>query len=153
MMETNHTTAEEQAPIPGLWLSNRWLGAVTDMSGLGKTVMVIALIVGAIRSFSRLYVQYYTWSMRLAPDRDFFLFEDYNWLYVFNTLSLLALIYLYFRGIMEGYKAFSQFQQSGVDDEALLEGQERLAKMFTWLCWWAGAFVLLVAFEYFFHYA
>ncbi|HAD14571.1 MAG TPA: hypothetical protein DCF33_19270 [Saprospirales bacterium] len=152
-MENNQTTPEEKAATPGLWLSNRWLGAVTGMAGLGKTVMVIALIVGAVRSFSSLYVQYYIWAMRLAPDRDFFLFEDYNWLYVFNTLSLFALIYLYFRGIIEGYKAFQQFQDCSVDDEALLDGQERLGKMFTWLCWWAGAYVLLTAFEYFFHYA
>lgn len=152
-METNQTTPEAQTATPGLWLSNRWLSAVTGMAGLGKTVMVMALIVGGIRIFSSLYVQYYIWSMRLAPDRDFFLFEDYNWLYVFNTLSLFALLYLYFRGIIEGYKAFSLFQLSSIDDEALLEGQERLGRMFTWLCWWAGVYVLLTAFEYFFHYA
>jgi hypothetical protein len=152
-MENNQTTTEEQVATTGLWLSNRWLDAITGMAGLGKTVMVMALIVGAIRSFSSLYVQYYIWSMQLAADRDFFLFEDYNWLYVFNTLSLFALLYLYFRGIIEGYKAFQQFQLSSVDDEALLEGQERLGKMFTWLCWWASAYVLLTAFEYFFQYA
>lgn len=152
-MESNQTTLEGQAETPGLWPSNRWLSAVTGMAGLGKTVMVMALIVGGICSFSSLYVQYYIWSTRLMPDRDFFLFEDYNWLYVFNTLSILALIYLYFRSILEGYKAFSLFQLSSSNDEALLEGQERLGKMFTWLCWWAGAYVILTAFEYLFHYA
>jgi hypothetical protein len=145
-------TNTEPPSASGLYLTDLLLRRQIGMSTLGRVLFVMAMAVGFFRSLLALYIQYYIWSNRLQPDQAFYLLDDYNWMYVFYTATTFAIIYMFFRAGLEGLKAFSLLRLGDTDDDALLEGHERLGNMFKWLTWWGGTYVLLLLLEYLLHY-
>lgn len=80
------------------------------------------------------------WAEKTLPSSEFYLLEDGNLYRVISILISIALIYLCTRGMLEGYKAWSMLRHCESNDEALLEGSERLGKMFRWLVFGGGVF-------------
>lgn len=90
-------------------------------------------------SINSIFHQLYFWSQK--SDADFYLLEGDNLFRVFNLLTSILIIYFFTRAALEGRKAWQLLRHSATDDEGLLEGTERLGKMFRWLVLWSGVFI------------
>ncbi len=138
--KTVHETVENQ----GLWLTDRLLEQLRRSSKIGMPLMVLCLIVGISVSLRSLYLIFWSWSQRQG---DFYLLEGGNLFRVFDMLSTSAIIYCFAMGILEGHKAWRLLRSSETDDDALLEGTERLGKMFRWLTLWGGIYMATLLLE------
>lgn len=118
----------------GLWLTDRLLVQLLESSKIALPVLAIALIAGISLTINSIFLQLYNWSQKSYT--DFYLLEGDNLFRVFNLLTSLLIIYFFSRAVLEGHKAWRLLRQSETDDDALLEGTERLGKMFRWLTLW-----------------
>ncbi len=128
-----------------LWLTDRLLAQLRKSSKIGWLLMALGLLLGISAFLLSLFDLYLSWI--LYPLKDFYLLEGNTLFRTLSALTMVAMYYLFFRGMLEGYKAWRLLRYSETDDDALLEGSERLGKMFHWLVIWAGIFgarILLV---------
>ncbi|MFN0174991.1 MAG: hypothetical protein ACKVU0_10120 [Saprospiraceae bacterium] len=122
----------------GLWLTDRLLAQMRVSSKIGVPLMVLCIIVGISAASLSLFSIVWTWSERQG---DFYLLEGGNLARVLNLLATSAIIYCFAKGIIEGHKAWRLLRSSETDDDALLEGTERLGKMFRWLTLWGAIYM------------
>jgi hypothetical protein len=123
-----------------LWLTDRLLKKLSNTARIGKPLIVICLLLGISTFIKSLYFLYSYWSEKTLPYSEFYLLEDGNLYRVIIIMISIALIYLCTRGMLEGYKAWSMLRHCESNDEALLEGSERLGKMLRWLVFGGGVF-------------
>ena len=135
----------ENVEPSGLWLSDLLLEQIQKSSRFGVPVMIIAIILGV--SSVLLLIVRFSLIMANRTFDDFYLFEGNNLRMTVSLLLSIAIIYCYSRGIMEGYKSWQLLKSGATDDDALLEGTERLSKMFRWLTLWGGLFVTTLVLE------
>jgi hypothetical protein len=142
MENLDHETHDDPLEYPlshGLWLTGRFLLQLLQSSKIALPMLVLALVAGLSQSLNGIFFQLYFWSRR--SDSDFYLLEGDNLFRVFNLLTALIIAYLFIRGVLEGRKAWLLLKHSETDDDALLEGTERLGKMFRWLTLWGGVYI------------
>ena len=101
--------------------------------------MAFSILLGISASLLLLFDYYWFWTA--YPLKEFYLLEGDTLYRILSPLTMGVLYFLFFRGTMEGYKAWRLLRHSETDDEALLEGSQRLGKMFRWLVIWGGVFV------------
>jgi hypothetical protein len=138
MENLDNETVQETVENHGLWLTDRLLEQLRRSSKIGVPLMVLCIIVGISVSLLSLYSIFWFWSQKQG---DFYLLEGGNLSRVFNLLSTSAIIYCFTKGIIEGHKAWRLLRSSETDDDALLEGTERLGKMFRWLTLWGAIYM------------
>jgi len=135
-----HEIPEHVVEIKGLWLTDHLLSQFRKCARLGRPLMALCLLLGVSTLLNSLYYLIWYWSQKSLPATKFYLLEGDN-LYRLLSLAInIGLFYACARGIFEGYKAWRLLRFSKTDDDALLEGTERLGKMFRWLVIWAGVF-------------
>ncbi len=122
----------------GLWLTDQLLAKMRRSSKIGWPLMSLSILLGISALLLSLYRLYLNWTK--FPLKEFYLLEGSTLLRVLVPLTMFAMYYFFFRGMIEGYKAWRLLRFSETDDDALLEGSERLGKMFRWLVIWAGVF-------------
>jgi len=136
----NQEKPELEEENQNLWLTDRLLKKLSNTARIGKPLMVIYLLLGLSTFIKSLYFLYSYWSEKTLPSSEFYLLEGGNLYRVVSIMINIALIYLCTRGMLEGYKAWSKLGHCESNDEALLEGSERLGKMFRWLVFGGGVF-------------
>jgi hypothetical protein len=109
--------------------------------------VVFCLLLGLSTILNSLYYLYGYWAQKVFPTTGFYLLEGGNFYRAIRLLANMLLIYLGVRGIFEGYKAWSLLRHCESDDDALLEGSERLGKMFRWLALFGGAYLGFIFLE------
>lgn len=147
MENLDHEIPQEMTENPeahSLWLTDRLLAQLRSSSGLGIPFMILCIIVGISSVLLKLF---HLWSTEQWSTGDFYLLEDGNLFKIVNILASAVIIYCFARGVLEGHKAWRYLKSSETDDDALLEGTERLAKMFRWLALWGGFFIASVVLE------
>jgi len=122
----------------GLWLTEQLLEQLRNSARVGMPLMLLCIIGGISAAGFLLFSLFWYW---MRHHGDFYLLEGGNLYKVLNLLATSIMIYLFARGIIEGNKAWRLLRSSETDDDALLEGTERLSKMFHWLTIW-GIFYL-----------
>lgn len=88
------------------------------------------------------------WMWAQWQSGGFYLFEGDNLPNISRLgLSLLSLLF-FTLAILEGKKIWPLLKICDQDDDALLEGTERLAKMFRWLYYWGAAVLASIVLNY-----
>ncbi len=128
----------ESTENQGLWLTDRLLEQLRNAAQIGVPLMLLCIIVGVAVAALSLFSLFWFWMQR---EGDFYLLEGGNLYKVLNLLVTSAMIYCFARGIIEGNKAWRLLRWCETDDDALLEGTERLSKMFRWLTFWGGLYL------------
>jgi hypothetical protein len=131
---------EQAVENRGLWLTDQLLSQLHKCAKLGKPIMVLGLLLCISTLLNSLFVLIGYWSQKALPATKFYLLEGENLYRVLSLVINIALFYTCLRGTFEGYQAWRLLRFSETDDDALLEGSERLGKMFRWLVIWAGIF-------------
>lgn len=135
--EASQEIAEDREHY-SLWLTDRILTQLRSSSKVGVPFIVLCILsVISIVSHS-LYPLLLRWSQEQG---DFYLLEGRNLYRLFQLLSTLFVTYCFARFIIEGNKTWRLLRYSESSDDALLEGTERLGKMFFWLTFCGGAYL------------
>ena len=121
----------------GLWLTDRLLEQLRNASRIGRPLIVLCILVGISSALISVFPLF--WYLQHLQG-DFYLLEGDNAYRVFNLLATALIIYCFAQAMIQGFKAWKHLRFSETDDEALLEGSERLAKMFRWLSLWGGGY-------------
>lgn len=124
---------EQEDLNQNLWLTERLLKKLSNSARIGKPLMVVCLLLGLSTILKSLHFLYTYWAEKDLPTDKFYLLEGGNLFRVISLLVNISFLYLCTRGIYEGYKAWSLLRHCETDDQALLEGSERLGKMFRWM--------------------
>lgn len=131
----------------GLWLTDALLVQFRKSSRLGQATMAVCLLLGI--SYAAMAAYFLIWFWSKANLEDFYLLQDGNLSRLFNLFVRIALYTCFFKGVLEGFKAWKQLRICQTDDDALLEGSHRLGKMFRWLTLWGGIYVVSLVIEHF----
>ena len=138
-MENNSYHTPDKTPEfeaeHGLWLRNQLLIQLVRSAKIGLPLMALCILLGISTASMVLFT---FWLEIREISGDFYLMEGKNPKIIFDLLMGFVLLFLFARGIMEGKQAWSLLKFCETDDAALLEGTERLGKMFRWFVWWAG---------------
>ncbi|MBC7775256.1 MAG: hypothetical protein H7246_07445 [Phycisphaerae bacterium] len=124
----------ENAENQGLWLTERLLEQLRNSARVGMPLMLLCMVVGIAVAALSVLSQLWFWMQRQKG--DFYLLEGGNLYRLLNLLLISAIVYCFARAVIEGYKSWKLLKYSQTDDDALLEGTERLSKMFRWLTFW-----------------
>lgn len=125
-------TQEEKPEHPttgGLALTDYLLERMTSAARIGAPLMLLCLVLAILSGLMLLY-EFSEWLSALGG--DYYLMEGANLYKAFDALISVALLYLFIRGVVEGRQAFQHLRDSANDDDALLEGNERLVAMLRW---------------------
>ncbi len=130
-MEKTAQEIAEQNPEKTLWLTDRLVHQLVQSSKIGRILLVILMLLGLSSAAQTAYFHYWLWSA--MPDPDFYLLEPETLTKVLSLLYSIGILYFFARAAMEGFFSWRLLRHCDTDDEALLEGTERLGKMFRWL--------------------
>lgn len=136
---------DETRPLEGgemeeqpLRLSERLMRQWHSSVPLGRGLMMALLCMAALFVLT---TGHNFWQWFGYVNEEFYLLEDRN-PSIFWGFSTSFFVYcLLGLSAWEGWKAWSLLKHAADDDNALLEGTERLAKMFKWLAIWGVASV------------
>lgn len=122
-----------------LWLTDPLLHLLAQSAKLGRILMIILMLLGLSAATETGYFHYLLWSS--MSDSDFYLLESETLPKVLNLLYSVGILYCFARATQEGFLAWRLLRHCETEDEALLEGTERLGKMFRWLTLWGASFL------------
>ncbi len=134
----------ENNDTQGLWLTDQLLAQLRKSSKIGWLLLALSILLGISACLLSYYPIYLIWTK--YPLKEFYLLEEGTLFRILVPVLMAAMYYFFFRGMIEGYQAWRLLRFSETDDDALLEGSERLGKMFRWLVIWAGVFVARILF-------
>lgn len=144
-MENKGQPVAEETSENGLWITDTQLSNLLKTARLGKPLMAICTLL-ALSAAAMSLLDFWMWAQWQSG--GFYLFEGSNLFYISNfALSLLALLF-FTLAILEGKKIWPLLKICDQDDDALLEGTERMAKMFRWLFYWGGAVLVSIVLKY-----
>ncbi|MDX1910805.1 MAG: hypothetical protein SFV22_04930 [Saprospiraceae bacterium] len=139
----------ENTPSGGLALTDYLLERMTRAARIGAPVMLLSLLLAILNGFMLLY-EFSVWFSAL--ESDYYLMEGANLYEAFDALISVALLYLFIRGVVDGRQAFQYLRDSATDDEALLEGNARLAAMLRWFALFGIVFIGTLLLQKLWHY-
>lgn len=125
----------------GLWLTERFLKRLRLSAKWGSASVWAILLVSLSSGLFALYYLLSDWQ-KDTEGRDFYLLEGSN---PYRALKLLSTTLPYgfvFYALFQGQKAWKLLHRCQTDDNALLEGTERLGKLFRWLVFASATFLI-----------
>lgn len=151
-MENTNETPNETGPnndeLPALEqqalaLTENLMDNVQQIGQVGKVAMLLFLVLAGLYTLN-FCIDFLSWTGRIQG--EFYLLEKNNLYYIWSFCTEAGAIYLFTRGAWVGFQATRDINE-GVrfdDDDALLNGFERLTPMLRWFTFW-GAFWLICA--------
>lgn len=133
--DEQHTVEQE-----ALVLTKSLMDNVQQIGRAGKVVMPLFLVLSGLYALN-FCIDFLSWTGRLQG--EFYLLEKNNLYRIWSFCTEIGAIYLFTRGAWVGFQVARDIN-AGVrfdDDDALLNGFERLTPMFRWFVLW-GAFWL-----------
>lgn len=118
----------------GPWLTGRILEQLRHLSKIGIPLMVLCAILGISAALLSLVYLHTFWFYVRTSSSD-------QLLPMISFMVTAAMLFFFTKGVTEGIRAWKLLKIGAQDDQALLEGSERLAKMFRWFSIWAGVFI------------
>lgn len=149
MENTENQTFDETPRSPetsGLWLTKRLMDQLTGLSRIATPLMVLCSILTISYALQFLVILWLQYDRTPEDGGKFYLFENGNFLKIIKTLASAAYIFLFSKALLEGTKAWRMLKNGRDEDDDLLEGTERLGKMFRWLTLWGGLFLCFMLF-------
>jgi hypothetical protein len=134
-------TEEEHIPSDNagsLTLSDYLLERMKSTARIGAIVMKLCIVLAASYGLTLLY-EFSEWFSAL--ESDYYLMEKNNLYKAVDALSSAVMLFLFVRGVKEGHQSFQLLRHSVNDDDALLEGNERLVAMLRWFALFGFLFV------------
>jgi len=139
--QDNNTPAPEQ----DLWLTENLLQRLSKTAGILRYAMVVCTLL-CISAGCLTLIEFWMWA-KWVQGGIYILHPDTfpHFLKLFSSLLTLTFFTL---GILEGKRIWPMLSICADNDDALLEGSERLGKMFRWFSWWGGAVLIFIALDY-----
>ena len=121
----------------GLWITPRLRMQLRQCSSIGTPLVILCMILViavALLAVNTLFI----WTK--GNKENLHLLSNGIINAIFPIITSLIAIYFFIRAIIEGYKSWKLLDKT--DENDLLEGTERLSKMFRWLAIWGIFYVL-----------
>ncbi|MBL7829327.1 MAG: hypothetical protein JNJ57_22010 [Saprospiraceae bacterium] len=150
-MKTDETTpTPSEKSTSGLWLTSRMMDLLAANARIGVHATILATIAGLLAVILSVATMWWVWTQYAdtSESEAFYLLEGDNLYKVVQFLLTFSMFFTYFKGVLTGFRAFKQLKRSAEDDEALLEGSERLWKTLYWLTLWIAIYAVSAILEY-----
>jgi len=134
----------EEPSSQDLCLTDRLMKRFQVNARIGIPLMVLYLVLGVTALLNLLFEIGLKFEQDTGP---FYLFEGNNLFVWINYLGSILGHYFLIHAALEGLQGWKRLLKSKTDDDALLEGTERLGKMFKFFTWGICTIVLIIIFR------
>lgn len=134
----------EEPNSQDLCLTDRLMKRFQVNARIGIPLMVLYLVLGVTALLNLLIDIGLKFEQDTGP---FYLFEGNNLFVWINYLGSILGLYFLIHAALEGLQGWKRLLKSKTDDDALLEGTERLGKMFKFFTWGICTIVLIILFR------